>query len=110
MDMIIATPSLTSVNPKVVALPKQTKLLGAQVRGLGLVVAVSSTLTYGYAIVEGPDRVSHRVAFSVLKRDEVEFPAAPQPFVTRVERVDYGVWDEVHALIPASPVVLAVAA
>lgn len=29
--------------------PKQTKLLGATVRDLGLVVTVSSTLTYGYS-------------------------------------------------------------
>ncbi len=97
--------------------PKQTRLLGATVasptfgpRGLGLVVAVSSTLTYCYAIVEGADRVNHRVAFRDLKRDEVVFPAEPQPFVTRVERVSYGVWDEVHSLVPAQPVVLAVAA
>ena len=90
--------------------PKQTKLLGAQVRGLGTVVAVSSTLTYGYAIVEGADRVNHRIAFRDLKRDEVVFPLEPQPFATRVERVSYGVWDEVHSLIPAQPVVLAAAA
>jgi hypothetical protein len=90
--------------------PKQTKLLGATVRNLGLVVAVSSTLPFGYAIVEGTDRVNHRVAFSALKRDEVVFPLELQPFATRVERVSYGVWDEVHSLIPAQPVVLAVAA
>ncbi len=90
--------------------PKQTKLLGASVRGLGLVVAVSSTLTYGYALIEGTDRVNHRVAFSALKRSEVEFPLEPQPFVTRVERVDYGTWDEVYSLVPAQVVVLAVAA
>jgi hypothetical protein len=93
-----------------IAAPKQTKLLGATVRGLGVIVAVSSTLTYGYAIVEGSDRVNHRVAFSALKRSEVEFPLEPQPFTTRVERVGYGTWDEIHALVPAQPVVLAVAA
>jgi hypothetical protein len=90
--------------------PKQTKLLGATVRDLGLVVAVSSTLTYGYAIVEGADRVNRRVAFRDLKRDEVVFPAEPQPFVTQTERVAYGVWDEVHSLIPAQQVVMAAAA
>ena len=54
--------------------PKQTKLLGATVRGFGVIVAVSSTLSYGYAIVEGADRVNHRVAFMDLKRDEIVFP------------------------------------
>jgi hypothetical protein len=85
--------------------PKQTKLLGATVRGLGLVVAVSSTLTYGYAIIECEDRVNRRVPFRDLKRGDVEFPAAVQPFATRVERVDYGIWDEVHSLVPTVPVV-----
>ncbi len=89
--------------------PKQCKLLGATVRGLGVVVAVSSTLTYGYAIVEGADRVNHRVALADLRRDEVVFPAAPQPYRTQTERVGVGTWDEVHSLIPGA-VVLAVAA
>lgn len=90
--------------------PKQCKLLGATVRGLGLVVAVSSTLTYGYAIVEGEDRVNRRVAFRDLKRSEVEFPAAAQPYRTQVERVDYGVWDEVHSLVTTATTAVAVAA
>jgi hypothetical protein len=90
--------------------PKQTELLGATVADLGIIVAVSSTLTYGYALIEGADRVNHRVAFTDLKRDEVEFPLEPHPFTTRVERVDYGVWDEVHSLVSAQAVVLAVAA
>ncbi len=85
--------------------PKQTKLLGATVRGLGLVVAVSSTLTYGYAVVESADKVNHRVAFADLTRDEVVFPAVVQPYETHTERVAYGVWDEVHSLVPASAVV-----
>ena len=89
--------------------PRQTKLLGATVRGLGLIVAVSRTLTHGYAVVEDADRVNRRVAIRDLKRDEVVFPAQPYAFTTEVERVDYGVWDEVHALIPAQQV-LAVAA
>ena len=97
--------------------PRQTKLLGATVaspafgtRGLGVIVAVSSTLTFGYAIVEGEGRVNHRVALAELKRDEVVFPAQPQPYRTQTERVGVGTWDEVHALIPTQAVVLAVAA
>jgi hypothetical protein len=89
--------------------PKQTKLLGATVCGLGVIVAVSSTLHFGYAIVEGGGRVNHRVALTDLRRDEVMFPAAPQPYRTQTERVAVGTWDEVHALIPGV-VGLAVAA
>lgn len=81
--------------------PRQTKLLGATVNGLGLVVAVSSTLTHGYAVVEDADKVNRRVALRDLKRDEVVFPAHRYAFETGVQRVDYGVWDEVHSLVPA---------
>ena len=93
--------------------PRQTKLLGARVTGLGLIVAVSSTLFACYAVVEGDDRVNRCVPLADLKRDEVTFPAEPQPYVTRTERVSYGTWDEVHSLVPAPAipaVVLAVAA
>ncbi len=72
--------------------PKQTRLLGATVRRLGVIVAVSSTLHFGYAIVEGADRVNHRVALRELKREAVVFPAAPQPYRTQVERVGYDLW------------------
>ena len=83
-----------------IAVPKQTRLLGATVHGLGIITAVSSTLTYGYAIVEGADKINRRVALRDLRRDEVAFPSEPQAFVTSVQRVDYGAWDEVHSLIP----------
>ncbi len=89
--------------------PRQTKLLGATVKGLGVVVAVSSTLSYGYALVEGADKVNRRVAFADLIRDEVVFSPQPYAFTTQVERVDYGVWDEVHSLVPIANV-MAVAA
>lgn len=92
-----------------IAAPKQTKLLGATVKGLGLITAVSSTLVHGYAIVEGADKVNHRVALADLKRDGVVLPAAPYAFETSVQRVGYGTWDEVHSLILA-PAALAVAA
>ena len=85
-------------------------------QGLGLIVAVEANLhPNSYAVLEGADKVNRRVLLADLKRDEVVFPHEPQPYVTRTERVDYGVWDEVHNLIPAAPavsppVVLAVAA
>lgn len=89
--------------------PKQTKLLGAQVRDLSVIVTVSNALTYGYAIVEGADRVNRRVPFADLRRDDVELPAEVQPYRTQVERVDYGVWDEFYSLISAQPVGVALA-
>ena len=85
--------------------PKQCKLLGATVRDLGVVVAVSTTLAYAYAIIEGEDRVNRRVPFTALKRDDVELPGTVQPYVTQVERVGVGTWDKVHALVPVPPVI-----
>ena len=83
--------------------PRQTKLLGATVKSLGLIVAVEANLhPNSYAVVEGADRVSRRVLLADLKRDEVTFPAEPQPYVKQTERVDYGVWDEVYSLSPAA--------
>ena len=89
--------------------PRQCKLLGATVKGLGLIVAVSSTLPFCYAVVESADKSTQLVRISSLKRDEVVYPSEMQAFETRTERVAYGVWDEVYSLIPAVEV-LAVAA
>ncbi len=89
--------------------PKQTKLLGATVEGLGLVVAVSSTLPFCYAVVESADKSTQLVRIATLNRDEVVFPAIAQSYETSMQRVAYGVWDEVHSLVPAVQV-LAVAA
>lgn len=88
--------------------PKQCKLLGTTVVGLGLIVAVEANLhPNSYAVLETAAGVSRRVLIADLKRDDVTFPAEPQPYVKRTERVDYGVWDEVYSLVPA-PVILAV--
>lgn len=90
--------------------PKQCKLLGATVRGLGLVVAVSSTLPFCYAVVEGTDKSTQLMQIASLTRDEIVFSAVAQPYETSMQRVAYGIWDEVHNLVPAQPVVLALAA
>ncbi len=91
--------------------PRQCKLLGATVKGLGLITAVSSTLPFCYAVVESADKSTQLVRIATLNRDEVVFPAIAQPYETSTQRVAYGVWDEVYSLIPASAAVeLAVAA
>lgn len=80
--------------------PRQCKLLGATVRGLGLVVAVSSTLPFCYAVIKGADKSTPLVRIASLKREEVVFPAVAQPYEMSMQRVAYGVWGEVHSLIP----------
>ncbi len=96
------------MNLSEVSAPRQCKLLGATVIGLGLVVAVEANLhPNSYAVLEGAARVTRRVLLADLQRDDVTFPAVAQPYVKRTERVDYGVFDEVYALAP-TPVVPAV--
>lgn len=96
------------MNLNEVPVPRQCKLLGASVRDLGVVVAVEANLHRdSYAVLETAAGVSRRILIADLSRDDVTFPAEPQPYVKRTERVDYGVFDEVLALIPA-PVVPAV--
>ncbi len=85
-----------------IAVPRQTRLLGATVSGIGLVVAVSSTLAFGYAILEGADKINRLIPLADMKRDEVTFPLEAQPYRTRTERVAYGVWDEVFSLLPTT--------
>lgn len=46
--------------------PKQCKLLGAHVRGLGVVVAVTTSLRYGFAIVEDQDGCARNLYFRDL--------------------------------------------
>lgn len=103
------------MNLSEVPAPRQCKLLGATVTGLGLIVAVEANLHRdSYAVLETAAGVSRRVLIADLKRDDVTFAPETPPYVKRTERVDHGVWDEVYALVPAPavalPVVLPVAA
>lgn len=82
--------------------PRHAKLLGATVRGVGLVVAVEANLhPNSYALLVGDDGVRRRVRLAEFRREDATFPLEPQPYVTRTERVDYGVYDTVMALEPA---------
>lgn len=73
-------------------------------------VAVSSCVTYGYALIEDGAGVTHHRFLADLRRDQVILPSTAQPFETRTQRVGYGLWDEVHTLVPAHTVALHLAA
>jgi len=79
--------------------PKQTKLLGARVKGLGVIVCVSQNLKWGYAIIEDEVGKNHHAFLVDLKKDQLEFPAKPQPYRSCTMRVGYGFWDSVHTLL-----------
>ena len=111
--MKVAVQSEESLKPT----PKQCKLLGATVRDVGVIVAVTTTLAYAFAVVEDERRATRIIRFADRERDDVTFAPLPQPHVTRTERVAYNTGDEVYSLVPvlavpavALPVVLPVAA
>lgn len=74
-------------------IPRQAKLLGATIKGLGVVTAVSAHPGSVYALIKDADGHEHHRFVSSLKRHEVVF-APPQPFKRTTRRVGYGVWDE----------------
>ena len=101
---------IATLSDKDLTAPKQTKLLGATVRGLGVVTTVSSTLFSGYALIEDDAGREHHRFLKDLKRDEVEFPGELQPYRTITRRIGIGTWDEVYSLEPVRLVALGVAA
>ena len=94
---MIAPQALTQaeVSPKP---PKQTKLLGATVAGVGLVTTVSAELFECFALVERPDGTETHVFVADLGRDNVTFPAEPQPFVKMTRRLGYGLYGSCYQL------------
>ena len=66
---------ILATTDKVLTAPKQAKLLGATIRGLGVVTTVSSTLFSCYALIEDEAGREHHRYLVDLKREEVELPA-----------------------------------
>lgn len=96
--MIVAETTLNEVNPKVVAPPKQTKLLGATVKGVGLITTVSVQRQWCWALIERADGTESHVFLADLKRDMLTFPAEPLEYVQMTRRVGYGLWEDVYQL------------
>lgn len=78
--------------------PKQAKLLGAEVVGLGIITAVSAHPGSAYVLALDEHGVEHHRFVSTLKREEVSFSAEPLHWRCYTRRVGYGVWDEVLEL------------
>ncbi len=78
---MLAETAVNVVNPQVVVpAPKQTKLLGATIKGVGVIVCVSQSLKWGYAIIEDASGKSHYAFLADLKKDQLEFPPELQPY------------------------------
>ncbi len=78
--------------------PKQTKLLGAAVRGVGTITAVSAHPCSIYVLIEDASGGEHHRFVSTLERREVAFSAQPQDFRRYTRHIGRAVWDEVLEL------------
>ncbi len=86
---MIAAKPLTQAE---VQAPKQTKILGATVKGIGLITVVSAELPDCFALIEDADGREHHVFVADLKRDQLIYPAQPMPYREVRRRIGYGLW------------------
>lgn len=93
--MSIATQTLSQSEVK---RPKQAKLLGATVQGVGTITSVSAELPWCFVLIEDQTGREHHRFVADLRKDEVMFPAEPQPFHTYNRRIGYGLWNEMICL------------
>ncbi len=80
------------------SIPRQAKLLGAAVRGVGTITAVSAHPCSMYVLIEDEHGSLHHRFVSTLERHEVAFSAQPQDFRRYTRHIGRGVWDEVLEL------------
>jgi hypothetical protein len=88
---MIAEKALNVVNPEVVA-PKQVKLLGAVVKGVGTITTVSVANVWRWALIERSDGTESHVFLADLKKDQVTLPAEQREYVQMTRRVGYGLY------------------
>ena len=96
---MIAEKALNEVKTQVVVpAPKQTKLLGATVKGVGLITTVSAELPWCFVLIERPDGSEAHAFVADLRKDMLTFPAEPQEYVKMTRRVGFGLWSDVYQL------------
>ncbi len=91
---MIAPQGLTQAEPA----PKQTKLLGATVKGVGLITTVGVQNVWRWGLIERPDGSEAHVFLCDLKRDQVSLPVGPMPYRELRRRVGYGLWEDCYEL------------
>ena len=92
---MIATPTLSAAEH-----PRQVKLLGATVEGLGVVVAVTTHLHCGFAIVRDALGAEHRLYFrDVRTLDGLTLAPSIPEYITHTDRVAYNTWLELHEVV-----------
>jgi uncharacterized protein YfeS len=88
---MIAESALNVVKTEVVA-PKQVKLLGAVVKGVGVITTVSVANVWRWALIERVDGTEAHVFLADLKKDQVTFPTEQQPYREVTRRIGYGLY------------------
>lgn len=91
---MLAPQTLSQAEPA----PKQTKLLGATVTGLGTITTVSVQNVWRWALVEDATGREHHVFLCDLKRDQIALPVEPCEYVELTRRVGYGLFEDVYQL------------
>ena len=78
--------------------PKQTKVLGATLKHIGLIVSVSAELPDCFALVEDANGMEHHVFLADLKKAELIYPTEPMPYREVRRRIGYGLWADMLEL------------
>ncbi len=93
--MIVAAKPLSQPEAK---RPKQVKLLGATVQGVGIITSVSAILFDCFVLIEDETGREHHRFVKDLKKDEVTFPTEVPPYHTYNRRIGYGLWETMICL------------
>jgi hypothetical protein len=91
---MIAAVTLSAAEPA----PKQTKLLGATVKGVGLITTVSVANVWRWALIERPDGSEAHVFLADLKRDQLVMSPEPMPYRQVRRRIGVGLWEDCYEL------------
>ncbi len=95
---MLAPQAPSNIKPASLKPPKQTKLLGAVVKDVGLITTVSAELFDCFALVERPDGTESHVFVADLSKDNVVFPSEPQPYAKTTRRLGYGLFGDCYQL------------
>lgn len=91
---MIVAPQVPTVSPP----PKQAKILGATVIGVGLITTVGVQNVWRWALIERPDGSEAHTFLADLKRDQLVMPEEPQPYREVRRRIGYGLWEDAYEL------------
>lgn len=94
----VAPQAPSNIKPASLKPPKQTKLLGAVVKDVGLITTVSAELPWCFVLIERPDGSEAHAFVADLRKDMLTFPAEPQEYVKMTRRVGYGLFETVLQL------------